>query len=371
MAPRAGARVRSAGARVSHAGGRRFRGRAAAPVSPRQPPATWALALLLIALPAAPAAAQRTHLLVVSGIGGTPEYADTFYTLGARAVDAARSRYGLAEADAVFLAERPERDPRRIAGRSTRAAVTRAIEALARRSAPGDEVLLLFIGHGSAQGGEPRLNLPGPDLTAADLAALLDRLAGRRVAVVNTASASGGFVPALKGEGRLVVTATRSGAESNATRFGRYFVDAIAGDGADTDKDGRVSLLEAFLYARREVGRAYDGRRLLQSEHALLDGDGDGEGSGDPKPEDADAKAAATFFLAPAAAAAAAAAPGGAADPKVRALEERKRGLEAKIDALKAARAGMDSIAYEGQLESLLLELARVDAALRAAGGGR
>jgi hypothetical protein len=156
---------------------------------------------------------------------------------------------------------------------------------------------VLLIGHGSAQGGEARFNLPGPDLTAADFGQLLARFSTQRVALVNAASASGDFVVALSAPNRTIITATRGASEKNETVFGGYFVKAFAGEVADTDKDGQVSLLEAFSYARREVERFYQSENRLQTEHALLDDNGDGEGSRDPDASATDGANARRFLL--------------------------------------------------------------------------
>jgi len=45
--------------------------------------------------------------------------------------------------------------------------------------------------------------------------------------------------------------------EKNLTHFGRYFIDALAGNNADVDKNGRVSVFEAFSYAARKVEEYY------------------------------------------------------------------------------------------------------------------
>ncbi|HEX7120099.1 MAG TPA: C13 family peptidase [Longimicrobiales bacterium] len=303
-------------------------------------------------------------MLIVAGLGGEASYRDAFYEWGAAMADAARTRYGLPDSSVIFLAERPAHDPARIDARSTKAEVERAIAGIAARSAPGDRVLILLIGHGSAAGGDPRLNLPGPDLTAAELAVLLERLADREVAVVNAASASGAFLEPLAAEGRVVVTATRNAAEHNETLFARHFVDAYAGDGADADRDGRVTLFEAFDYARREVARAYERENRLQTEHALLDGDGDGAGSREPTPADPDGRAAHAFVLEPS--------PADAApdDPALRRLLERQRALERRVAELRAAKDTMDAATYQRELERVLLELAETGRAIRDRRGG-
>jgi hypothetical protein len=54
---------------------------------------------------------------------------------------------------------------------------------------------------------------------------------------------------------------------------------AIADMSADLDKDGQVSLLEAYLTACRQVDEFYDQEARLATEHALLDDNGDGLGT--------------------------------------------------------------------------------------------
>ena len=110
---------------------------------------------------------------------------------------------------------------------------------------PTDTVFVILFGHGSSDG-DPRFNLPGPDLTAADFAKLIGRFATQRVVFVDTTSASGEFIKALAGPRRTVLTATRSGAERYDTQFGGFFVEAFSNEAADTNKDRRVSILEAL-----------------------------------------------------------------------------------------------------------------------------
>lgn len=324
-----------------------------------------AAALLACALAAAPAAAQQAHVLIVSGLGGDAEYAARFAGWGAGLVDAAGAA-GVPAERIRWLGEREGLHPR-MAGVARAEAVAAEIAALAARSAPGDVVLIVLFGHGSARGGESRLNLPGPDLTAGALAAMLEPLGDRRVAVVNAASASGGFIAPLSAPGRVVITATRSTAEAEATRFGGFFVAALAGEDADTDKDGAVSLLEAFDYARREVARSFEQGGRLATEHALLDDDGDGRGS--MEPGGPDGARAARLTLAGAGGGAAASS-GVAADPELERLRTERARLEAALTALRARKDAMEAAAYERELERLLLEIARTGRAIREREGG-
>ncbi len=323
-------------------------------------PILWAA--LLLAAPFRSGMAQ-THLLVVSGVGGDPQFADLFTRWGVGVVDAAQRRLGLPETSITFLAEHPERD-RRIAGPATKERLEAAIRALGERAEPTGDVLLVLFGHGSDRGEDPRFNLVGPDVTAAELGAWLSQLRVRHIVVVNTASASGGFIPVLAGPGRIVMTATKTGFERNATRFGEYFVRALAADsadGADTDKDGRLSVLEVFNYARREVARAYEQDKRLLTEHALLDDDGDGKGSAEPGATGGDGRVAASVFLTSASAVAAAA----TSDPELRRLYARRDSLERRVAELRAVKATMAGEDYDRALEDVLVELASTNRVIR------
>jgi len=321
---------------------------------------------------AAPALAQEppapsTHVILVTGLGGAPEYSDLFLAQGRSLLEAARGRWGLPEANTVWLAEAPERAPELIKGRSTREGLEAEVLAAAGRTGPRDGVLIVLIGHGSGSGDESKINLPGPDVSGADLAAWLNAFTTQTVAVVNTASASGGFVSALSGDRRIVVTATRSARERERTYFGSYFVDAFVADGADTDKDERVSLLEAFQYARREVGRRYERDNQLLTEHALLDDNGDGEGTAEPGPTAGDGPLAGGFYLA---AAGGAVTRSAADDPELARLLLQKGRLEGRIAALRMVKDTMDPAKYDAQLETLVLELATTNRSIREKGGG-
>ena len=97
----------------------------------------------------------------------------------------------------------------------------------------------------------------------------------RPVAILNCFSSSGPFLSRLSAPNRVVVTATRSGDEQNFTRFGQYLAESIADPRGDLDKDGQVSLLEAFLVASNRVAEFYRTRSRLATEHPLLDDNGD------------------------------------------------------------------------------------------------
>jgi hypothetical protein len=309
---------------------------------------------------------SSTHLLIIAGLGGEQSYSELFHEWSMTLADAAEERYGVAAGNVLVLTEAPDRSDR-IVGRSSKEEIEKAFATLASRTGAGDAVMVVLIGHGSYNGGESKLSLPGPDLTAADFAVLLDRLEGRRVALVNTASASGEFVSVLAGPDRAIVAATKSGMERNQTTFPRFFVRAFADDVADTDKDGRVSLLEAFTYARLEVERFYESEQRLLTEHAVLDDDGDGEPIEEPAEGQSDGALAASFFLG-AGRGAVAEAPADAS-PALRALYAERQELERQIAALRARRDTMPEAEYQDQLEALLVDLSLKTQEIRALEG--
>lgn len=299
--------------------------------------------------------AQR-FLLIVSGLGGEDYYRDLFQRWSLNLLDIAHQRYGITDAHTVYLAENTEDHPDRVDGISRKPAVLTAITDLAEQSAPGDRVIIMLIGHGTAQGPIVHFNLPGPDLGPAELAQALATLEGRRLAVINTAPASGAFMPALSADGRVVITATANAAETQHTRFAGFFIDALAGDTADADKDNAVSLLEAFQFARQALERAFESDNRLPTEHALLDDDGDGDGSLQPAAAGGDGALADRFTLA-----GLADSPGngdtGMTDEML-ALQIEARQLVDRVERLKRDKRLLSRDAYEKRLEALLVELA-------------
>jgi hypothetical protein len=318
---------------------------------------------------AAPASAQTTtHLLVVVGLAGEPEHGELFQRWAATLVDGA-SKLGVQPENLIYLHEKPDVDQKRIAGRSTKEEVEKAFVRLA-RAGEEDVVFVVLIGHGTFDGRIARFNLPGPDMTPGDFEPLLKRLRSRHLVFVNTASASGPFIEKLAGPGRTIVTATRSGAEQFATLFGGYFVDALAGTDADVDRNQRVSVLEAFTYAKREVAQAYEREGIMRTENALLNDSG-GEAASDPKPDGKQGRVAAMLALG-----SAAATDPLPSDPKLRALYLERRDLERRVEALRLMKGSMPADRYASELEQLLTELARKTREIRelereVRGGGR
>jgi hypothetical protein len=284
-------------------------------------------------------------VLIITGLAGEPKYAQEFHEVSRALFDVARDQWKVADSSLVWLAADTVRDRARVRARATRESVGDAFLALSRRVGGGDVVLVVLVGHGSGEGPASRVNLPGPDPTAADYAGWLGAFTAQQVVVFNTTSASGDFVEVLRAPGRVVVTATRSAFERNESRFAVFLARGIASGEADADKDGRIAVREAFAFADREVARSYEAAGTLRSEHAVL----------------SDTALAARVTFGPPAA--------GADDPRVRALVASRRAVEDSVAAHRAKRATFSVEAYENELERLLVRIAELNAAIRAAGG--
>jgi hypothetical protein len=223
------------------------------------------------------------------------------------------------------------------------------------------ELWLVLLGHGTFDGKEAKFNLRGPDLSSTDLAEWLSSF-HRPMAIIDASSASAPFLNKLSAEGRVVVTATRSGYEQNYARFGQYFSAAISDPKADLDKDGQVSVLEAFLMASHEVAEFYKTTGRLATEHALLDDNGDGRGT----PPDwfrgvrAIKKAAEGAALDGLHAHQMHLIPSEAERKLSPELRLQRNELEAKLEKLRDAKTQTPADQYYQQLESILLALARL-----------
>lgn len=303
-----------------------------------------AIIALLAFVPGAAPRAQNTHVLIVTGLGGEPRFSTSFEE-SARAVhEVARSRWRVTDSSLIWLAEDPARDPQRIRARATRESVGEAFLTLSRRARAGDLLFVLLIGHGGGEGSASRVNLPGPDPTAADYSSWLAGFTRQSVVFVNAASASGEFIPVLRGDGRVIVTATRSAFERNESHFAVHFARGLASGDADADKDGRTAVREAFDYAVREVGRVYETAGTLRTEHAVL----------------SDSLLAARLAFGPPLA--------GSDDPRVRALVAERQALEAQLLQLRERKGAMPEAEYDRELERILILIAEKSAEIRAAG---
>jgi hypothetical protein len=291
---------------------------------------------------------ENKFAVIINGAGGEPAYEKQFEQWTTELKSALSDRFGF-DAKQLTVLRRANADD-----------VKRTFAQLKSQLDANNVLFVFLIGHGSFDGKESKFNLVGPDLAASDYNALLSSLPTRRVVVFNMASASGEFAKSLSAKGRIVITATRSGQETNATRFTGFFIAALNATDADTDQDGHVSVLEAFIYANRLTADFYTRAGRLATEHALLEDNGDGVGH--EKAEAGEGLLARATYLDSLSVdeAAATAATG-------RLIKERTR-LEAEIEQLIARKSSMAEAEYEATLERLFIELAKVNRSIKQAG---
>jgi hypothetical protein len=219
-----------------------------------------ALAGVLVLQPIA--ARAELYYLIIGGIGGAPNYAERFADDAVKMESAAERTLGGKERIEVLSGDEATRD-----------AVRTALGNLAEATTPSDRLAVFLIGHGSYDGTEYKFNLHGEDITGTELGDLLAAVPARSQLVVNATSASGAVLEPWSAEGRTVITATRSGAERNATRFAEQWANALSSDEADLNKNGSISAQEAFDYASRLVAESFESDGALATEHPELRGD--------------------------------------------------------------------------------------------------
>jgi len=263
--------------------------------------------------------------------------------------------YGYSSDSIILLYDKGRTDSigdERIDGACDRGGIEQGLASLAARVSTGDQITLYLIGHGSGAEEESKFNIVGPDITGAEFAELLDQFKDQSIAIVNTTSASYGFSTSLSGEGRVVISSTRSPSERYDPIFSRYFIEALDNRNGDRDKNNRVSMLEAFEYAKSNVEAWYEEQGRLASEHAGLDDNGDALFSLDPVVDSADGRLAEIAYI------------DAAVDevlglsPQARELKFQMQNLERDIFVLRGRKQDFLESDYWLEMESLLVELA-------------
>lgn len=292
----------------------------------------FAPALLLLA----PAAHAELYYLIVGGLGGDADYAERFAADVDELAKAARRTTG-DDARVKIL----------VGDEATREKLRAQLNELAGALDASDRLAVFLVGHGSYDGQTYKFNLPGPDIDGAELGRLLAAVPARPQLIVNATSASGAILEDWSMDDRILVTATRSGAERNATRFAEQWADALSASEADTNKNGVISADEAFEYASRKVADSYDAEGTLATEHPQLKGDSAGR------------FVAARLTARPT-----------AITPEAARLNAQREDLEEQIADLRERKDQIPDNEYLDQLQDLLVALATVQKQIDAANAG-
>ncbi len=306
---------------------------------------------------------QRPTVVVVIGAAGTAEYDVMFREWAARWQSAAQQ----GQATCITIgAPASDEDARTNTEMTTdrdrlRSAIAQWEERSRDRASQRARLWIVLLGHGAFDGKSARFNLQGPDISSSELAEWLSAVRGP-VAVVNCSSSSGPFVSDLSAPERIIVTATKAGAERNFSRFGDFLSAALLDRKSDLDKDDQVSLWEAYVVGGARLREYYEQAGRLATEHPLLDDNGDRQGTpadwfrglkSTRSAKDAkkvDGLVARTAVLTPS-----------VADNLLSPVQRTQRdALEQQLESLKSRKMELDETEYYNKLEHILVELARL-----------
>lgn len=305
------------------------------------------LLTVILLLAARVSARADAYYVTIAGLGGEPDYQTRFDGEAA-------------DLDKIFKASGAGVHVYTLWGaEATRAKLLSTLQQVAAAAKAQDDFVLVMIGHGAFDGVEYKFDLPGPDISAEQLAEACNRIAARRQLIVNTTSASGGSVTALQRPGRAVIAATKTGTEKNATVFARYWVEALQDPAADLDKNETVTAGEAFLYADRKTAEFYSSQKRLATEHAVFDDLGKGDPVRTASTENGEGAMLRGFTLIRFGSSKTV-----ALDPAKHDLLTTKEDLERQIDILEYQKAAIAPADYRKQLTALLVDLAKVQAQL-------
>ena len=290
----------------------------------------WVL-LLLMTLPL-PAVAEL-YVTIIEGLGGTDQYVQRFAEQTAK----------LRQATGMVTGNKGSKV---LSGQgATRKNILTYGKSLVMSVKAGDRTILILVGHGSYDGHEYKFNIPGPDLTSADIGTIMSGWQAQRQLLLVFSSASGAILKDLQKDNRIIITATRSGNERNAPIFGTYFIAALQEATADTDKNDAISATEAYAYAERLTKDYYQGEGRLATEHPQLQGAGAGQFQ--------------LSRLTPVRE------PG--SNPELARLDQQRQQLDQAIADLRLHKADYrDNDEYLNSLQDLLLQLSKVEEQIEA-----
>ena len=310
------------------------------------------LGLFLFAA-AAPAFADGARFaVIVQGASGEEQYATMHRGWVDSLATLLKSQFKIDGPALSILTETPETGELRSTAESVRTVFAR----LAKETKADDLVFVMLIGHGSGDAAAAKFNLVGPDLTAEEWSGLLKPIPAR-IAFVDSTSSSFPFLAGVAGPNRIVITATSTFAQRFHTVFPDAFIRAMTAAEADADKNGRISLMEAFNHASRLVALHYEQKGTMSTERASIDDTGDGKGRDATQTGD-DGNVAAFTYLAVSTIPT-------VSDPEVQQLLIRQQALTEQVDDLRRRKATMSPTDFDREFEKLIVDLAVVSRDIR------
>ncbi len=236
--------------------------------------------LILSTLLISTTAFAADYVLIIGGAAGEKSFYDAFWSATSRFHQLLTDEYGYTSEQITFLFEDMggSGETELVDTESKREQVLAAFTRLAETVQPSDQFLLFMLGHASRTGrGSVKFNLPRRDITEAEYATLINSIPAERQILIFGFPYSGKLVPQLSKPGRIIITSSSPNeGYSLQAGFGNVFVDAFSAAANDTDRNGDISLLEAFLSLQTRTKDFYERDGNVQSEHPHLDDNGDG-----------------------------------------------------------------------------------------------
>jgi hypothetical protein len=132
----------------------------------------------ILCIAAASPVFASTYIVTIAGLGGEPDYEQRFAAL---ATDMDKLLRVDGQTDRIVeTLKGPD---------ATRVKLEATLNKIAGQAKAQDAFVLMMIGHGTFDGTEYKFNLPGPDISAPELAVLLNRIPAGRQLVVDMTSA--------------------------------------------------------------------------------------------------------------------------------------------------------------------------------------
>jgi hypothetical protein len=298
------------------------------------------------------------YAVIVQGTSAGEPFASTYRKWVTSLVSTLREKFGIDAAHMTVLTDQPAAGEQMANAENVKAAFAK----LTGQAKDGDLLFVLLMGHGGGDGAQAKFNLVGPDLTVIEWSAMLSPIKAR-LAFVDTTGGSFPFLRGLSAPGRVVITATGTSAQRFDTVFPEFFIEALASTTADADKNGRVSLLEAFTHASNLVKQYYEQKFQVSTENAVFNDTGDGTPQNKFVPGAAAGTVAGLTYLDTVATPT-------SSDPAVQQLLQQQKTLTDQVDDLRRRRPTMTPEAFDQEFEKLIVELALVSRDVRRRTGG-
>lgn len=146
---------------------------------------------------------------------------------------------------------------------------------------PEDRFIFYYTGQANVIGEQLRINLPDKDITQEQLSGLIKNIKSSSMLIVLDCPASGLAVKELSGAGRIIICSCTA-EQRFSIKFSEFFIPALSDIETDIDKNGKISILEAFIVTTKNVQEWYQQKQLIITETPVLDDNGDGKASKEP-----------------------------------------------------------------------------------------